>query len=40
MLDFLNKKDSEKAASEEHKRSSLKQQTEASVKESHADKMR
>ena len=40
MLEFLNKKDAEKAASEEQKRNMLKQQTEASIKESHADKMR
>jgi len=40
MLEYLNKKDSEKAATEEQKKALLKQQTEASVKESHADKMR
>ena len=40
MLEYLNKKDSEKAATEEQKRAYLKQQTEAFVKDSHADKMR
>jgi hypothetical protein len=40
MLEYLNKKDSEKASTEEQKKAFLKQQTEASVKESHADKMR
>lgn len=38
MLDFLHKKDSEKSAQEEHKRAALKQQTEAFVNQSAADK--
>jgi hypothetical protein len=40
MLDFLHKKDQEKTMKEEHKKSLIKQMTEASVHASAADKQR
>lgn len=40
MLDFMHKKDQEKAMREEHKKTMIKQMTEASVHASAADKQR